>query len=440
MSTTTPESARSEGDVAGEAVAERSGSSPDSPASVSYVTGAIRGWIARLGTIWIEGQLAEVRRRRDLVYATLRDVEAESSLPVVMAVSVAERTAGGVEEGQRVLVAAKPEFWSRRGQFMMRISQVRTVGLGELLAQLERLKALLEAEGLFRPERKKPIPFLPQRVGLISGRASDAERDVVTNARTRWPAVEFEHREVAVQGPRAVAEVTAALRDLQTVPEVDVIVIARGGGSMEEMLPFSNEALIRAVADCRVPVVSAIGHEKDSPILDLVADLRASTPTDAGKRIVPDKAEQMRFTRDALTRCRSALSKRMQWEVERLEALTQRRVLTDPASWLDPRVDEISALHARATRAVDSRLRHAEAEIEQISARVRALSPQATMDRGYAVVQATDGHVVRDPAAVAVGDVLRVRVSGGEFPATAGRWAASPAPSGDDNDDPEESS
>ena len=214
------------------------------------------------------------------------------SLPVTCAVRLLE--AASIREGAHVVVHAKAQIWAGRGSLSFAADQIRQVGVGELLAQLEHLRRVLTAEGLFAADRKRPLPFLPRRVGVVCGRASAAEHDVVENARRRWPAVQFRLLEVAVQGTNAVPEVTGALAALDQDPEVDVIVVTRGGGSLEDLLPFSTEALIRAVAACRTPVVSAIGHESDVPLLDLVADVRASTPTDAAKRVVPDVVEEAR--------------------------------------------------------------------------------------------------------------------------------------------------
>ncbi len=395
----------------------RPGLDPEHPASVAWVSKAIQGWIKRLGDLWIEGQLAQVSVRKEMAYLTLRDVSEENSLPVFVPGHVL-RQSGALEQGQRVLVRAAIEFWVKRGELQLRAIAIRQVGLGELLADLERLKALLEAEGLFRPERKRRLPFLPGRVGLICGRNSDAEHDVISNARNRWPGVQFEIRSTAVQGPRAVSEVVAALADLDRMPQVDVIVIARGGGAVEDLLPFSNEALVRAVAAARTPVVSAIGHEKDSPILDLVADLRASTPTDAGKRIVPDLAEQVGLIRDLRVRSRRAIEQRLDREGETVRTLRGRPVLADPLLMLTQRQQVAEDLLGRARRCLLARVDHDRTEVSHLRSRVRALSPAATLDRGYAVIQTPDGAVVRDPQQAVAGARLRVRVAHGDFAAT----------------------
>lgn len=395
----------------------RPGSDEEHPASVSWASEQIQGWIRRLGELWIEGQISQLNVRRDIAYLTLRDLAREHSLPVFLPTQIL-RQQPGLGQGDHVVVRAKPDFWLKRGELQLRASSLKKVGLGELLAQLEQLKVLLDAEGLFRPERKRPLPFLPTRVGLISGRNSDAERDVLTHARNRWPAVQFEVRNTAVQGPKAVSEIIAALQDLDQDPVVDVIVIARGGGSVEDLLPFSNEALVRAVAAAGTPVVSAIGHERDAPLLDLVADWRASTPTDAGKTIVPDLAEQIRLIRDLRVRGRRALAHRLQHEETVLHALRHRRVLADPQSLLFQRGEDVAGLIGRARRSLAARVDHDRTEVSHLRSRVRALSPAATLERGYAVVQTAMGAVVRDAAVVQMGEPLRIRVAHGEFQAT----------------------
>jgi exodeoxyribonuclease VII large subunit len=318
-------------------------------------------------------------------------------------------------EGQRVVVHAKPEYYPGRGTLSFRAAEIRPVGLGELLAQLEQRRTLLAAEGLFDPARKKPLPFLPRVVGLVCGRGSDAERDVVENARRRWPGVVFETREVAVQGVKAVSEVSAAVRELDAMPLVDVIVVTRGGGSVEDLLPFSDEGLVRAVAACATPVVSAIGHEKDSPILDLVADVRASTPTDAARKVVPDMVEEMRGVADLRSRATRALVSRLDREASWLDSARHRPVLADPSVLLSSRRSDLVALLDRSRRALDGRLTRAADDVSHVRARVRALSPAATLERGYAVVQADDGSVVRVADDVGTGALVRVRVSEGEF-------------------------
>jgi len=315
------------------------------------------------------------------------------------------------------VLQAKPVFWTQRGSLMLDARQIRPVGVGELLARVEHLRRVLASEGLFDPERKRPLPFLPHTVGLVCGRASAAEKDVVENARRRWPAVRFEIREVAVQGPSAVTEVTAALADLDALPQVDVIVIARGGGSVEDLLAFSNEAMVRAVAAARTPVVSAIGHDVDTPLLDHVADWRASTPTDAGKRVVPDAQAERHGIRQAQERARRALAGRIAHERRLLAAIRSRPVMANPAAVIEAHRAELDALTDRAHRRVVAAVHRAVDQVGHLRAQVRTLSPQSTLDRGYAVVQHRDGRVVADQGEVEVDELLRVRVARGDFAA-----------------------
>jgi exodeoxyribonuclease VII large subunit len=313
------------------------------------------------------------------------------------------------------VVHAKPEFWEKRGTLSLAARDIRPVGVGELLARIEHLKSLLAAEGLLDVDRKRRLPFLPKTVGLICGRASAAERDVVENARKRWPAVHFTIREVAVQGANAVTEVAAAVQELDRDPEVEVIVIARGGGSVEDLLPFSNEALLRVVSAAATPIVSAIGHEVDTPLLDLVADVRASTPTDAAKLVVPDVAEQVAGIGRARGRLLRAVQQRVGREAAGLAALRSRPVLARPQTMVQGRAAEVLALRDRSRGALAGRLHRGADESRHLAAQVRSLSPAATLDRGYAVVQQQDGRVVLDPDQVEDAELLRVRVARGEL-------------------------
>jgi exodeoxyribonuclease VII large subunit len=395
-------------------------SSAEQPLPVRTVTRAIADWVSRLGRVWVEGQVTQLSLRPGTVFMTLRDPVADVSLQVTCARGVCDAVAPPLAEGARVVVHGKPELYIGRGALSLVATEIRPVGVGELLARLERLKRVLAAEGLFDVERKRPLPFLPTAVGLVTGRASAAQRDVLENARRRWPAVRFEVREVAVQGHLAVEQVVTAVRELDRHPDVDVVVIARGGGSVEDLLPFSDEALVRAVAACFTPVVSAIGHEPDSPLLDLVADLRCSTPTDAGKRVVPDVAEELTRVHQARGRGRRAVLTTLARERAGLAAAMSRPVLADPHTLFTGRRVEVDGLRDRLRRSTSGRIEAARNEVEHTRARVLALSPQATLDRGYAVVQTADGAVVRDPGEVALGERLRLRLAGGELGATAG--------------------
>ena len=399
---------------------------------VGRVSQLIGGWINRLGSVWVEGQITQLSRRpgAGVVFLTLRDPSEDVSLSVTCYRSVFDPVADLVTEGSRVVLHAKPEWYGPRGTLSLRAAEIRLVGLGDLLARLELLKRTLGAEGLFAAERKRPLPFLPQCIGLVTGRASAAERDVLQNARRRWPAVRFEVRNVPVQGVHAVPEVIAAVKELDGHPEVDVIIIARGGGSVEDLLPFSDEALVRAVAEARTPVVSAIGHEPDQPLLDFVADLRASTPTDAAKRVVPDVREELARVHGLRDRARYGIQSRLDRERSGLDSVRTRPVLAHPYRMVDERAAEISTLLERSRRTLDHRLDRASGELAHTLARVVALSPAATLQRGYAVLQREDGAVVRDPAQVAVGEALRARVAEGELAVTVSAVTVSAAATG----------
>lgn len=397
--------------------AELARSTPEEPWPVRVVSQKLSAWIGRLGWVWVDGQVAQITRRPGTatVFLTLRDPSADLSLTVTAHRDVLDAGAPGLAEGARVVVHAKPAFYPVRGTLSLRADEIRQVGLGELLARLERLKKLLAAEGLFDPARKRRLPFLPNRIGLITGRASAAERDVLTNARRRWPAVDFRVLNVPVQGPGAVPQIIEALKVLDSDESVDVIIIARGGGSVEDLLPFSDEALCRAVFACRTPVVSAIGHETDTPLVDFVADVRASTPTDAAKRVVPDLAEELRLLRLARHRLDRALAGLLDRETQRIEALRSRPVLARPHLIIEQRAADVAALRERADRCLAHRIAVAGDELRHTVARLRALSPAATLRRGYAIVQRADGHVLRAPDEVGPGDPLRVRLAEGEL-------------------------
>jgi len=390
----------------------------EAPVPVRTAARLIGEWVSRLGRVWVEGQVAQLSRRpgAGTVFLTLRDPVADVSLTVTAPRGVVDACVPPLAEGARVVVHGKPDFYLGRGTLSLAATEIRAVGLGDLLARLERLKAVLAAEGLFEASRKRPLPFLPGTVGLVCGRGSAAERDVLENARARWPAVAFRVENVAVQGVYAVTEVVDALARLDRDPAVDVIVVARGGGSVEDLLPFSDETLLRAVAACRTPVVSAIGHEPDVPLLDLVADVRASTPTDAARRVVPDVREEVGRLGQARDRLRRAVTAHVDREVARVEALRSRPVLADPVVGLvEPRTLEITRLLASARRTLDHRLERAGDDLEHTLARVRGLSPAATLARGYAVVQRGDGAVVRGPGDAPTGEPLRIRLDGGEL-------------------------
>ena len=385
---------------------------PENPAPVRTVSALVSDYIGRLGPVWVEGQIAELKRRpgAKFEFFVLRDSQANMSLSVACPPSVIDASTSPIAEGQRVVIHARVEFWTGKGSLQLRAREIRPVGLGELLARLEALRELLSSEGLFDLDRKRALPFLPNTVGLICGRASDAEHDVIENAQHRWPNVRFAIRNVAVQGAGAVTAVTSALRELDEAPEVDVIVITRGGGSTEDLLPFSDEALIRAVANATTPVVSAIGHEKDTPLIDFVADVRASTPTDAARRIVPDMAEEMRLSTELSNRLRRAMLTTIKREEGAIATLRARPALAHPQVLLDRASSDTLADRDRGRQAWSQRLTRAADSLVHEQARVRALSPAATLERGYAIVTRTDGAIVRRSTDVRLTEHLRVRL------------------------------
>ena len=392
--------------------------SSEAPAPVRVVTEAIKEYVDRLGPIWIEGEIAELNERSGMMaFMRLRDTSADMSLSVMCHKSVIAAVKP-LPANARVVIYAKPSWYTKSGTLSMAAKEIRQVGVGELLARLEALKSLLAEEGLFSIDRKVALPILPRKVGLICGRNTDAEKDVVENARRRWPAVQFEIREVTVQGAAAVVEVSAALRELEADSEVDVIIITRGGGSFEDLLPFSDESLIRLAASCETPIVSAIGHEKDSPLLDLVADYRASTPTDAAKRVVPDIAEEVGNIQKLRDRAYRALSARVEYESNFIAQLRSRPVMKDPGAFLTILSEELNDLRQRSTRSFAATIDAERKELKAITAHLRSLSPQSTLDRGYSVVRNAKGDVIRDPQQLKSGDLLAIKVAKGETSAT----------------------
>jgi len=394
--------------------------SAEKPAPVRVISEAISEYINRLGTIWVEGELAQVNDRGSgtMLYMRLRDPSVDMYLQVVCPRAVF-KAASPLPDKARGQIILQVRYSACAHSHASRVCQFLRCPIGELLARLEHLKKLLTAEGLFAPERKKPLPFLPNKVGLICGRASAAEKDVVENARKRWPSVNFEIREVAVQGSAAVIEVSKALKELDADPDVDVIIITRGGGSFEDLLPFSDEGLVRLASSCTTPIVSAIGHEQDAPLLDLVADLRASTPTDAAKRVVPDMAEELTKIRQLRDRADRRINDLVVLEMTKIAGLLQRPVMKDPLIMVTTREDALNVVVRRSWRSMDALVVRATMEIEQIAARVRTLSPQATLDRGYAVVQRADGSIARSPKDLKRGDALKLRLADGVAMATA---------------------
>lgn len=395
--------------------------SPEHPVPVRVVSQHIGAWVHRLGSIWMEGQITQLTRRPGsrTAFVILRDPSATVSLQVTCPAELLAGDGTPLAEGARVVVHARPRWYFERGTLSLAADDIRPVGIGALLARVEHVRRLLAAEGLFDAERKRSLPFVPSGIGLVCGRASAAEHDVLGNARLRAPGIPFRVENVPVQGPSAVPEIIDALRRLDLDRSVDVIILARGGGSVEDLLPFSDEALVRAVAACRTPVVAAIGHETDTPLVDMVADVRASTPTDAAKRVVPDVADEIARVGDVRRRLAYRLRALLDHEHTRLGGLRGHPTLRQPEqALLEPRQAWLDQARRDATRAVRDLVLAEGLRLEHARAQVVALSPAATLARGYAVVQRLDGVVVRTPTDAAVGDPLRLRLSHGELAAT----------------------
>lgn len=390
----------------------------DAPWPVALLSNKIRGYIDRLGTAWVEGEVTQWGVSGGNVYGKLKDLNEDATVSFTIWSSVKAKLTENFKQGDRVIALVKPNYWVKGGSLTMQVFEMRHVGLGDLLERLERLRAQLAGEGLFDLSRKKALPFLPHCIGLITGKDSDAEKDVIRNAQLRWPAVNFRVVHAAVQGDRTVGEVTAAIKKLDADPEVDVIIIARGGGDFQNLLGFSDETLVRAAAACSTPLVSAIGHEADRPLLDDVADLRASTPTDAAKRVVPDVLDELNRVQQAKARLSSRLTGIISAEIDRISQLRSRPVLAN-ATWIvDSRSEELTRSVARGTELVERIVERAGNHIVELRSQLRALSPQGTLDRGYAIVQVPTGAVLQDPAQAPIGTELRLTLAAGKLTAT----------------------
>ena len=390
-------------------------SSPQAPTSVSRLNETIRDFVQRWGAVWVEGEITSWNLRGGHVFGRLKDVATDAAISFRLWSSTLQRLPEQMKVGDRVIACVKPDYFVKTGDFSFTVSSMRHMGLGDQLERLERLRAQLRAEGLFDPARKRPIPFLPHVIGLITGERSDAEKDVHRNAELRWPQVRFRTIHAAVQGDRCVPETIAALKTLDADPEVDVIVIARGGGDPQTLLGFSDERLVRAVAAASTPVVSAIGHENDHPLLDDVADLRASTPTDAAKKVVPDVSEQRALVQQLRSRARTRLTQRLAHDIAQLEQLRSRPVLRDPESLLTGRATEVWTLASRGRELMRRRLDAATTATAELRAALRALSPGATLARGYAIAHVGEGVIVRDAGQAPTGTEVVVTVASGSF-------------------------
>lgn len=390
----------------------------DSPWPVGLLATKIRGWIDRLGSVWVEGEITQWGVSGGNVYGKLKDLEADATVGFTIWSSVRVKLPADLKQGDRVVALVKPNYWVKGGTLTMQVFEMRHVGLGDLLERLERLRQKLKAEGLFDLARKRPLPFLPAVIGLVTGKDSDAEKDVLRNAQLRWPAVEFRLAYASVQGDRAVGEVISAIRRLDADPEVEVIIVARGGGDFQNLLVFSDEALVRAAAEATTPVVSAIGHEADRPLLDEVADLRASTPTDAAKRVVPDVAEELNNVRQARARIGSRMTGVIATEIDRLEQLRSRPVLASSDWLVDSRAEELSRYVGRGGELIELMFERAVARVGDLRSQLRALSPQGTLSRGYAIAQLPGGAVLRREADAPAGTRLLLTLADGSVQST----------------------
>ncbi|MBU6347867.1 MAG: exodeoxyribonuclease VII large subunit [Actinomycetales bacterium] len=391
------------------------GKGPDLPVPVSGLSSMLADYVARLGTIWVEGQVSEISARGGLSFLGLRDVEGEATVKLFSWERATLQVDPPIEQGSRVIAQVKAEWWKNRGSLQFKILQIRTVGIGELIARLAALRDVLAAEGLFSEELKKPIPFLPRRIGLVCGKNSDAKHDVIENARRRWPTAEFEVREVKVQGATAVREVSQAITELDALSEVEVIVVARGGGSFEDLLPFSDESLVRTIAAAITPIVVAIGHEEDRPLVDYVADFRASTPTDAARRIVPDVLEELAYLASVRSATHSIVTTAISNRGRELAQVRAKPALANPSVLIEQRLTQNQALRTQLHSQVSHRIKLARAQIAGITATLSVLSPESTLARGFAIVRDLDNRVIKKSSSISKDQSLKVRLSSGEI-------------------------
>lgn len=391
-------------------------SSEHSPWRVSQLSKSLKDWIEKLGRVWVEGELQQIQLRGSNLFGSLRDLDLENSIEIHAFDASDDDIEAGLKQGDRVVALLQPAFWAKNGKLTMRVLKLHKVGLGELLERIERLRQQLIKEGLADPARKKNLPFLPNKIGLITGANSDAEKDILQNARIRWPEVQFEVMHTLVQGDRAAAEIVMAMQQLDAMSEVDVIIIARGGGSFQDLLPFSDERLVRAAAELSKPLVSAIGHENDQPLLDLVADLRASTPTDAAKRVVPDVVEERKNIRTALDRISFRVNSYLETQLQLMRTIISRPVLASPFGFVDAQLEQLTTLRKRLAEILDWRLTKAEGELGNLVSSARALSPRLTLERGYALVTDEAGAILRE---VSEGQDFKLQLSKQEIMATA---------------------
>ena len=394
-------------------------SSELSPWSVSNFTSSLKDWITKLGNVWVEGQISQISPKKDVFFGELRDLVADKGFSIHSRRPDVLNTISELAAGDRVVALVHPDFWERSGKTSMDVLAIRKVGLGELLERIERLRQQLIKEGLTLAERKQPLPFLPNLIGLITGANSDAEKDVLQNAKLRWPEVRFKIQHTPVQGDKAAAEIIKAIQALDADSEVDVIILTRGGGSFQDLLVFSDEQVVRAVANCKTPIVSAIGHENDRPLTDEVADFRASTPTDAAKNVVPDVVDERKKISIALERIALRVVGYVQNQLELIAGIRTRPVFANPFTIVDERSLNITQLLSTLQSQTKNFLDKEQLQIAGLRGQVRALSPKLTLDRGYAVVRNLKDGLVTDPKKVSKGEKLKITLAGGDLGVTA---------------------
>ena len=394
-------------------------SSELTPWSVSNFTSSLKDWITKLGNVWVEGQISQISPKKDVFFGELRDLVADKGFSIHSRRPEVLNAVSELAAGDRVVALVHPDFWERSGKTSMDVLAIRKVGLGELLERIERLRQQLIKEGLTLAERKQPLPFLPNLIGLITGANSDAEKDVLQNAKLRWPEVRFKIQHTPVQGDKAAAEIIKAIQALDADSEVDVIILTRGGGSFQDLLVFSDEQVVRAVANCKTPIVSAIGHENDRPLTDEVADFRASTPTDAAKNVVPDVVDERKKISIALERIALRVVGYVQNQLELILGIRTRPVFANPFTIVDERSLNITQLLTTLKSETKNFLDKEQLQIAGLRGQVRALSPKLTLDRGYAVVRNLKDGLVTDPKKVSKGEKLKVTLAGGDLGVTA---------------------
>lgn len=395
------------------------GKDPDHPFTVAQLSQRVSDAVGKWGSAWVEGEIIKFQHKSGgHAYPNLRDLNTGATIPLVIFNNVLVSAGESFEDGDRVLVNGVMDYYIPNGKLSLKVTAIKKIGLGVLMAEIEALRAKIYAEGLADPLKKKKLPFLPNAIGLITAANSDAEKDVKQNVLLRWPEAVIKTLSVSVQGPECPPSVIAALAKMNEDPEVDVIIIARGGGGFLDLVGFSDEALVRAVAASKKPVISAIGHENDRPIIDDVADLRASTPTDAAKRVVPDVVEERRLIHEAIERMKNRISHFVDSQLVLVQQIRMHPMLKDPHAYLQTRGEELTRAISDLRDRMDYRLEKQASLLNADSSLLRSLSPQSTLDRGYSVVRNAAGEVITDPKDAPTGLELTVTLAKGEIKAT----------------------